>query len=122
MPVSSPPTLPTPGHEPVGVRCPVGLQPMDWIRGESRDPPIRRSCGRKVDPSLRWGSIQYYPPSRTTLFLSSANSDQVAPSTSIVIASESEAISGRRALDRSRLHRRTRAPRNDSANLVEICF
>src|SRR5262245_60109508 len=52
---------------------------------------------------------------------SRANSGQVAPSTSIVIASDSEAISGRRALDRSRLLRRTSAPRNDSANLVEIC-
>ena len=48
------------------------------------------------------------------------NSDQVAPSTSNVIASHSEAISGRRALDRSRLLRRASAPRNDSVNLVEI--
>jgi hypothetical protein len=38
------------------------------------------------------------------------------------LASDSEAISGRRALDRSRLLRRTSAPRNDCGNLVEICF
>src|SRR5271165_5892267 len=50
-----------------------------------------------------------------------ANSDQAAPLNSIVIASGSEAISGRRALDRSRLLRRASALRNDSANLVENC-
>src|SRR5215831_459079 len=59
--VSSPPALPTPGHETVG-GCP----------GESRDLSIRRSCHRKVDPSFRWGSIQYYPSSRIALFLSRA--------------------------------------------------
>src|SRR5260221_1304980 len=60
-------------------------------------------------------------PPRNDSHCARANSDQAAPSTAVVIASDSEAISGRRALDRSRLLRRASAPRNDSANLVEIC-
>jgi hypothetical protein len=46
-----------------------------------------------------------------------ANSDQVSSSTSIIIASDSKAIPGRRALDRSRLLRRASAPLNDNAKL-----
>jgi hypothetical protein len=51
--VGSPPAPPPAGHETVGARCPVGPQPTDKFRGESRDPSIRRPCRRKLDPSFR---------------------------------------------------------------------
>src|SRR6266852_4782602 len=35
------------------VRIPVGLQPTDLIRGESRDPLINNSIGGTVDPGFR---------------------------------------------------------------------
>src|SRR5215470_4757329 len=38
-----------------GLRCP----------GRSRDPFIRRSCCREMDPGFRQGSVQYYPSSGT---------------------------------------------------------
>jgi hypothetical protein len=37
--------------------------------GESRDPYRPRSCRRQVDPGFRRGSVQYWAPSRTVLFL-----------------------------------------------------
>src|SRR6266567_9167077 len=36
-------------------RIPVGLQPTDLFRGESRDPPTKRQYDCQMDPGLRRG-------------------------------------------------------------------
>jgi hypothetical protein len=54
-------------------RCPVGLQPTDLIRGESRDLLVRR-WSRPEDPGFRRGSVEYGLPATTAVFLASLTS------------------------------------------------
>jgi Uma2 family endonuclease len=55
--------------KPCAGRCPVGLQPTDKFRGESRDPSIRCSCRPEMDPGSSSGKRSIRSVVTNRLFL-----------------------------------------------------